>query len=106
MKDFAKSVYKRKQWKRCRLAYIREREAVDGGICEECHERPGYIVHHEILLTPENINDPEIVYNHKHLKYVCKTCHDQYEGHGVGGKSITSLLQFDDNGDPIPPAPP
>lgn len=105
MKDFAKTVYKRKQWKHCRAAYIREREAIDGGMCEKCHERLGYIVHHEIPLTPENVNDPGIVYNHEHLKYVCKLCHDQYDGHGVGGKPLTPLLQFDDNGDPILPPP-
>lgn len=102
-KDFAKPVYKSKRWLLCRGAYIDHRILVDGGLCEECHEALGYIVHHKILLTAENINDPEIVYNFDYLEYVCKQCHDQFEGHGVGGKSITALIKFDDNGDPIPP---
>ncbi len=103
MQDWAKVVYKRKQWKQTRAAYIAERQAIDGGLCEDCGERLGYIVHHTILLTPENVNDPTVVYNRRLLRYVCKPCHDRYDGHGVGVPAITPLLAFDANGDPIPP---
>ena len=101
-KDFAKQVYKSRRWQKCRKAYIAERILVDGGLCEECHERLGYIVHHKVMLTEANISDPDIVYSFENLEYVCKQCHDQFEGHGVG-KAITELVMFDEHGDPIPP---
>ncbi len=59
-KEFAKAFYNSKKWKQCRAAYIAHRQAIDGGLCESCHEAPGYIVHHKIELTPDNINDPDI----------------------------------------------
>ena len=59
-KEFAKAFYNSKRWKDCRRAYIAKRIAIDGGMCETCHEVPGYIVHHKIELTPDNINDPDI----------------------------------------------
>ena len=80
-KEWAKKIYKRKAWQDCRAAYIAKRVAIDGGMCEECKEELGYIVHHTILLTPDNIDDPDIVYNHDYLEYVCKKCHDNKEDH-------------------------
>lgn len=74
---------------------------IDGGLCEECKEEPGYIVHHDVILTQENINDPMTALNHKHMKYVCKKCHDEYEGHGVGHKKVRPLCVFDECGQPI-----
>ena len=99
---FAEAFYRGKAWKKCRQSYIKQRVMIDGGLCEECKERQGYIVHHKIILTAENINDPEISLNHNHLEYQCKPCHDLEEGHGLNKKSLP-LLRFDDNGDPIPP---
>ena len=100
-KKWAKSFYNSKQWKRCRDSYIEHRISIDGGMCEECKDEQGYIVHHEILLTPENINNPDIALNHKYLKYVCKGCHDEYEEHGVGQKKVKTLCMFDKDGQPI-----
>ncbi len=100
-KDFAKAFYKKNAWLKCRQSYIQERIAVDGGMCEECHKQLGYIVHHKILLTPENITMPEVSLNHNHLGYVCKDCHDEYDGHGVGNKKIKPLVMFDSSGQPI-----
>lgn len=80
-KEFAKSLYNSKAWRDCRQSYIDYRVSVDGGMCEECGEEIGYIVHHTILLTPDNIHDPSVSLNHEHLKYECKQCHDKEEKH-------------------------
>lgn len=98
--EWAKSFYKSTAWIKCRKAYIDERTLIDGGLCEECKKNPGYIVHHKITLTQDNINNPEISLNHEHMKYVCKDCHDMYDGHGLN-KGIKPLCVFDDNGQPI-----
>ena len=100
MKPFAKQFYASKAWKNCRKSYISQRMLIDGGLCEECHEEQGYILHHKILLTEQNINNPNISLNHSNLKYVCKKCHDQYEGHGVGTVVPLDVL-FDKDGMPI-----
>lgn len=73
---------------------------IDGGMCEECHKNLGYIVHHKIKLTQQNINNADISLNHEHLEYVCKECHDNFEGHGLN-KSAKPLCTFDENGQPI-----
>lgn len=100
-KEWAKAFYNSKNWIKCRDAYIADRISTDGGVCEECRQQQGYIVHHEITLTPDNINNPNISLSHKHMKYVCKDCHDKYEGHGVGRKKAEPLCIFDENGQPI-----
>ena len=92
--------YRSKQWRNCRDGYIRERRRIDGGMCEVCRENLGYIVHHKITLTPENIIDPDVSLNWEHLSYECKPCHDRHEGHGVGTVAEV-VCEFDANGDPI-----
>lgn len=99
-KEWAKWFYKGKPWKRCRDGYIQERIRIDGGMCEVCHEQLGYIVHHKIMLTPENIKDPNISLNWQHLSYECKDCHDQHEGHGVK-RALKLVCAFDLEGNPI-----
>ena len=76
-KEWAKSFYNSKAWQECRESYI----TYVFGLCERC-DNPGYILHHKIHLTPNNISDPIISLNHDNLEYVCKRCHD--EEHGVG----------------------
>ena len=56
-REFAKAFYKSKEWLKVRAAYIAKRKSIDGGLCESCHEKPGYIVHHKIELTPENSHE-------------------------------------------------
>lgn len=73
----------------------------DGGLCEECHDKPGYIVHHKVTLTQENIMIPEITLSFEHLKHVCKDCHDQFEGHGIRKKKEVTCI-FDERGQPVP----
>ena len=95
-KDFAKAFYKSRRWEACRDAFIAERIAIDGGLCERCHDRPGYIVHHKVYLTPANIKDPLVALNHDNLEYVCHECHNDEH---LGGKP--TLCLFDANGRPL-----
>lgn len=106
-KSFAKPFYNSGEWKECRKSYITS----VFGLCETCAEKgidkPGKILHHTILLTPFNINDPEVTLNWKHLKYECKECHDKHEGHGVV-KSVEVTrdgLMFDESGQLVPTPP-
>ena len=101
-KEFARAFYRRKPWLGCKDAYIAKRIKIDGGICEVCKNNPGYIVHHKITLTPENINDPEISLNHDLLSYECKECHDKHEGHGIKQNRKELLVEFDSEGQPVP----
>ena len=61
--------YGGRKWKNCRRAYAAYRISVDGGICEECHEAPGFMVHHRIALNKININNPDIAFNFRNLFY-------------------------------------
>jgi len=101
-KSWAKGFYNSKAWERCRDSYIQERILFDGGLCEICHEEPGYIVHHVRELTPGNINDPDISLNHSNLQYVCKKCHDKE--HGVFCEAERNYF-FDNNGNIFPTPP-
>lgn len=104
-KEYAKAFYRSKKWNNCRTSYISNRILIDGGLCEECHKAAGYIVHHKITLTELNINDADISLNHNNLEYVCKACHDLFEGHGLKGRGRSDnnkpLFVFDDDGQPI-----
>lgn len=102
-KEWAKSFYNSKAWKRCRASYIAQRVLIDGGTCEECKECPGYILHHKTTLTPANIGDPDIALNHCNLQYVCKECHDRFDGHGAGQLGKELLIEFGVHGQPLPP---
>lgn len=102
-KDFAKAFYKSKEWKDCRLAFIGERMAIDGGMCERCKRRLGYIVHHKELLTPANIHDPMVTLCHDKLEYLCKLCHDDEHYEEIYGRpKEPDRVVFDKDGQPIP----
>lgn len=100
-KDFAKAFYNSRRWQQCKKSYIDQRVLHDGGMCEECRTNPGFIVHHRIILTEENITNPEVSLNHDNLEYVCKECHDRFEGHGVGHGRVKPLFVFDSDGQPV-----
>lgn len=102
-KAFAKSFYASGRWKKCREAYISIRKSVDGGLCETCHERPGYIVHHKIELTPTNINDPYIAFGIGNLKYDCHICHNK-EGRRDNDIGLVQY-NFGADGEIIPTSP-
>jgi hypothetical protein len=97
--DFAKKFYKSKLWKDCRQAYISSVH----GLCERCSNRgkvkPGFILHHKVLLTANNINNPEITLNHELLEFVCLECHNSL--HGNTDDYIRHGLMFDENGDVV-----
>lgn len=101
-KEFAQDFYKSSKWMKCRKSYIAKRIQIDGGLCEKCKENLGYMVHHTIMLTPENINNPEISLNHDLLEYVCKPCHDREEGHFLYREEKPMRYTFDSDGNPIP----
>ena len=101
MKPYARKFYNSDAWHRCRNAYIQKRLLIDGGLCEECHKAQGYIVHHKVYITEKNINNPLITLNEENLLYVCKQCHDSYEGHGIGQYKNRLKVVFDENGMPI-----
>lgn len=106
-KEFAKAFYRSKEWKKCREGYIK---SVDG-LCESCLGKgkitPGKILHHTVMLTQDNINDPNITLNWELLKFECKECHDSNEGHGVVKKLevVRKGLAFDENGDLVQSPP-
>lgn len=104
-KEWAKKFYNSKAWLTCRSSYISIRFNIDGGLCEVCKEQQGYIVHHKIQLTEENISNPMIALNHNLLSFECKECHDKHEGHGVRGTGTKDIVKpnavFDANGQPI-----
>ena len=60
MQPWAARFYASGRWKKCRAGYIKFRRTIDGGLCEECRDKPGYIVHHKRALTPDNITDPDV----------------------------------------------
>ena len=93
-KDYSKNFYKSKAWQSCRKSYIGNRIHIDGGMCEHCKRKPGYIVDHVLELSPENISNPDISLSHVNLQYLCLECHNT--------KTFGSdIVLFDDNGDPI-----
>jgi 5-methylcytosine-specific restriction endonuclease McrA len=91
-KPFAEKFYKSKAWQRCRASYI----ASVFGICERCGG-PGLIVHHKIMLTPENINNPDVTLNWEHLELLCLDCHNRE--HGNPEDVVRDGLKFDERGD-------
>lgn len=98
-KEFAKSFYKSKAWIECRDGYIKSVY----GLCERC-EKPGYIVHHKITLTPQNINDPNTTLNWNNLEYLCQNCHNKE--HHKNKEGITrDGLEFDEFGNLVQSPP-
>lgn len=98
-KEWAKRFYGSDQWQTCRSGYIAERIRIDGGMCQVCGVNLGYIVHHKIILTPENISNPDVSLNWENLSYECKDCHDKHEGHGVK-RHVFTVCSFDSDGNP------
>lgn len=95
-KDYARSFYKSKAWQQCRASFIGERRSIDGGLCEHCKSKRGYIVDHIIEITPDNINDVNITLNHSNLQYLCLECHNTKTF--SKNKSTDKNLFFDEEG--------
>lgn len=100
--DFARGFYNSKRWKDARKAYISYRVSIDGGVCEVCRKNLGYIVHHKMMLTEQNINNPDISLGMDNLRYECKACHDEEEGHWLDQNGYQKpFAGFDEQGRPI-----
>ena len=93
-KEWAKGLYKSKAWQKCREGYIQSVM----GLCEKCGAG-GKIVHHKILLTPQNINDPEVSLNWENLELLCQDHHNM-EHHG--GSATVENVRFDAYGNLVP----
>ncbi len=96
-KQYAKKFYNSKAWQKCRASFIGKRIIKDGGVCQHCNDELGYIVDHIVEITPENINDIDIILNHHNLQYLCLVCHNKKTFN-----KKKSLL-FDERGQPVPP---
>jgi len=94
MREFAKHIYKSQQWKKVRPCIIER----DDGLCARCGD-PGNTVHHKIYLTPQNINDPAIVFGEENLELLCEKCHGQEHqaksaaGEGFGFDAEGNLIR-------------
>lgn len=99
MQPWARRFYNSKAWRECRDAYF----ASQYGLCERCGG-PGLIVHHKIVLTPANINDPNVTFNWENLELLCLECHNREHG----GASTADGLMFDEHGNLVRqyPSPP
>lgn len=98
MQDWTNRFYSHATWMRCRDAFVAKRRAVDGGLCQRCRKHVGLIVHHRIVLTPENIGTPEVALNHRNLELLCLECHNRE--HGVFVPAAPGVL-FDEHGDVV-----
>lgn len=94
-KEFAKPFYNSKKWLKIRKQKIN----MELGLCEIC-KHPGYIVHHKIHITPENVNDPNITINPNNLQYLCLQCHNKVHGVYAKNEPIREI-KFDCNGNVI-----
>lgn len=101
-----KEFYKTPAWRKARQAYIDNRIALDGGLCEVCRNALGKVVHHyRVWLNDHNCNDPAISLNPDNFRYECQKCHNcesDPRKPGRTGKRYT----FDSRGDLIPTDPP
>jgi len=88
-----KKFYWQRAWKECQAAYMKKAK----GLCELCLKEgritPAEIVHHKVHITPENLNNPEITFNHDNLMAVCRKHHAEIHK-GKGSKRYT----FGDDG--------
>lgn len=79
--QFANRFYSSPAWKDCRKAY---KQSV-GGLCERCLKRgvikAGTQVHHKVVLTPENIDDPSVTLSWGNLELLCYRCHEEEHDH-------------------------
>jgi 5-methylcytosine-specific restriction endonuclease McrA len=90
-KEFAKSFYNSAAWKKTSKAYASSKVY----ICEKCGHQ-GYIVHHKIALTPQNIGNSDITLLWSNLMYLCLECHNR-----IHAKKEDRQMTFDAEGNLI-----
>ena len=89
---FAKQFYNSKAWKQTSKLYA----ASVFFICEKCG-RQGYICHHIVHLTPDNITNPDITLSMDNLMYLCLECHNTIHGKQTENRKAV----FDSHGNMI-----
>ena len=91
--EFSKGFYRSAAWLKCRAVYI----SSVFYCCELCHEPTGTsgILHHKILLTHENISDPNVTLNWDVLEYQCQRCHNQTHSDSL---PVREGVRFDEQG--------
>jgi len=97
---FAKKFYNSKTWKLCRQSFIADRVSIDGGMCQQCKERLGYIVDHKKEITPDNINNPDVTLSNENFQYLCLDCHNR-KTFGKNLATIREGLMFNSDGNII-----
>ena len=101
-KEYAKPFYHSKEWEACREAFIKERIRIDGGLCQRCGQRLGFIVHHTEHITERTVNDYTVTLSHDNLEYVCFECHNRIHAPDLNaGKMKRARCEFDESGQPI-----
>ena len=89
MKDYARSLYESRRWKRTHNAYMISRNYV----CERCGGL-ARIVHHKTYVSPQNINDVSVTLDWANLEALCMDCHAGEHG----TKACVDGLRFDSSG--------
>ena len=95
-RDFAKSFYNSKKWKRARQLKI----STQHGICERCGKAfasKHLIVHHKIYLTPQNVRCEDVSLSQANLECICHDCHNREHM----SKKNDREIYFDDDGNVI-----
>ena len=98
MKEWAKSFYRSKAWRKCRDSFLISKF----NMCERCGE-VALIVHHKTYLTPYNINDSNVSLNWDNLEALCLDCHNKEH---MGKEVTVNGCMFDDEGNLIKTNPP
>lgn len=91
-----KSFYDSKEWKNFRKMIILQR----GPVCEECKrlitEHKQLEVHHEEILTINNVNDVTVSLNPDKVKILCNGCHnikhDRFQGRTIRNKKQVYII--------------
>lgn len=94
-RDFAKSFYNSKKWRRARQLKI----STQHGICERCGKAfssKQLIVHHKVYLNETNIHDENISLNQDNLELLCIDCHNEEHL-----KDTNRIIFYDDDGNVI-----
>ncbi|MFM1602039.1 HNH endonuclease [Helcococcus ovis] len=93
----AKKFYDSKDWKVSRNNYIQKRIMIDGGMCEHCKMRLGYIVDHKEEINSYNINNVYITLNEDNYQYLCLECSNKK----TFSKDDGRIVSFDEEGNAI-----
>lgn len=95
-REFAKKFYMSPLWERTRRLYLLSRH----GLCERCGNA-GKIVHHQIELTPANIQQIDTTCGWDNLELLCQDCHAA--AHGLS--ATADGLLFNEDGDLVASPP-